>query len=332
MSNVKVILGEECASQHRLLVGDFRVSIPPQPKHKFVPRIKVWKLRDPGKQAELSEVFKAKTLDSELSQTSTVDERWTSLKDKLLQATKQVCGVSSNHPWRKQTWWWNNQVEEAVREKRRCFKLWKAGGSRAAYNTAKRTSNRAVYQARSEAEKVALQKIDPRSEDVYRLARQMRPGNQDVMGEKPVKNDAGQLSLDEEAKKEAWREHYERLLNVEFPWNPEDLSEESPVEGPSEPITLEMITKAISKMASGKAAGPSGIVAEMLKPVGEAGAVEVRDLIEDIISEGCIPTDWQESLIVNLYNCKRDALNRGNYRGLKLIEQVMKVLKHQAKS
>ena len=84
------------------------------------------------------------------------------------------------------------------------------------------------------------------------------------MGEKPVKNDAGQLSLDEESKKEAWKEHYERLLNVEFPWNPDDLSEESPVEGPSEPITLEMITKAISKMASGKAAGPSGIVAEML--------------------------------------------------------------------
>ena len=34
---------------------------------------------------------------------------------------------------------------------------------------------------------------------------------------------AGQLSLDEESKKEAWKEHYERLLNVEFPWNPEDL-------------------------------------------------------------------------------------------------------------
>ena len=291
-----------------------------------MPRIKVWKLRDPGKQAEFSEVFKAKTLDSELSQTSTVDEHWTSLKDKLLQATKQVCGVSSNHPWRKQTWWWNNQLEEAVREKRRCFKLWKAGGSRAAYSTAKRTSNRAVHQARSEAEKVALQKIHPRSGDVYRLAKQMRWDNQDVMGEKPVKNNAGQLPLDKEAKKEAWREHYECLLNVEFPWNPEDLSEESPVEGPSGPVTLELITKAISKMASGKAAGPSGIIAEMLKPVGEAGAVEVRDLIEDIISEGCIPTDWQESFIVNLYKGKGDALNRGNYRGLKLIEQVMKVL------
>ena len=48
-------------------------------------------------------------------------------------------------------------MEEAVREKRRCFKLWKAGGSRAAYNTAKGTSNCAVHQARSKAEKVALQ-------------------------------------------------------------------------------------------------------------------------------------------------------------------------------
>ena len=140
----------------------------------------------------------------------------------------------------------------------------------------------------------------------------MRRDNQDVMGEKPVKNDADQLSLDEESKKEAW--------------NPEDLSEESPVEGPSEPITLEMITKAITKMASGKAAGPSCIVAEMLKPVGEAGAEEVRDLVKNIISEGCIPTDWQESFIVNLYKGKEDALNRGNYRRLKLIEQVMKVL------
>ena len=102
------------------------------------------------------------------------------------------------------------------------------------------------------------------------------------MGEKPVEDDIGQLSLDEGAKKEDWKEHNERLLNVEFTWNPEDLSET---------ITLEMITKAISKIASGKAVGPSGIVAEMLKPVGVAGAVEVCDLIDDIISHGCIPDD-----------------------------------------
>ena len=62
-----------------------------------------------------------------------------------------------------------------------------------------------------------------------------------------------------------------------------------------------MITKAISKMASGKAAVPSGIVSGILKPVGESGAIEVRHLIEDIISEGRIPADCQGSYIVNLY-------------------------------
>ena len=140
------------------------------------------------------------------------------------------------------------------------------------------------------------------------------------------------IAYTEFVSRQCWKEHYERLLNVEFPWNPEDLSKESPVEGPSQPITLEMITKAISRMASGKAAGPSGIVAEMLKPVGESGAIEVRHLIEDIISERRIPTDWQESYIVNLYKGKGDALNRGNYRGLKLIDQVMKVLVRVVKS
>ena len=57
-------------------------------------------------------------------------------------------------------------MEEAVKEKRSCFKLWKAGGSRAAYNTAKRASNRAIHLTKSEAEKVAFQKIDPKSADI----------------------------------------------------------------------------------------------------------------------------------------------------------------------
>ena len=36
--------------------------------------------------------------------------------------------------------------------------------------------------------------------------------------------------------------------------------------------------------------------------------------------------DWEESFIVYLYKGKGDAFDRGNYRGLKLTEQVMIVL------
>ena len=37
----------------------------------------------------------------------------------------------------------------------------KAGGSRAAYNTAKRAPDLVIHKVMSEAEKVAIQKIDP---------------------------------------------------------------------------------------------------------------------------------------------------------------------------
>ena len=52
----------------------------------------------------------------------------------------------------------------------------------------------------------------------------------------------------------AWLEHYQRLLNVEFDWDTEHLSDEPPVEGP---IIIDMV---ISQMKAGKAPGPSGIV------------------------------------------------------------------------
>ena len=105
--------------------------------------------------------------------------------------------------------------------------------------------------------------IDHKLSDIFRLANKMRKENVDVVGEKPVKNYAGEMSMSEVAKQNAWAEHYERLHNVEFDWNPDHLSNEPPLEGPPIPITIDMM-KAISKMKSGKAAGPSGIVVEMI--------------------------------------------------------------------
>ena len=66
-------------------------------------------------------------------------------------------------------------------------------------------------------------------------------------------------------------------------------------------------------MKSGKAAGPSDIVVEMIKAAGDTGATMIRDLATAIIRDGKVPTDWEESIIVCLYKGKGDALNRGNY-------------------
>ena len=68
-----------------------------------------------------------------------------------------------------------------------------------------------------------------------------------------------------------------------FDWDPNHLSDESPVEGPPIPITIDMDKKAISQMKAGKAPGPSSIVVEMIRAAGDTGASMIRDLAATII-------------------------------------------------
>ena len=53
-------------------------------------------------------------------------------------------------------------------------------------------------------------------------------------------------------------------------------------------------------MKAGKAAGPSGIGAEMLTAAGEAGVLRVTDLCNVIVKEGRIPSDWTKSWLVTV--------------------------------
>ena len=86
-------------------------------------------------------------------------------------------------------------------------------------------------------------------------------------------------------------EHYARLLNVEFEWVSDLLPEVTPVEGPPTPVTKDLIRKALRKMKCGKAAGPFGIIAEMLKASGEVGIELLTELNEVVFCNGVIPAD-----------------------------------------
>ena len=222
------------------------------------------------------------------------EDIWDNLKTGLLKTTEEVCGKTSPHHWCCETWWWNEHVGEVITAKRQAFKAWKIGkGTRASYYAAKRIARRAVHHARQEADKEVYKNIDPKSSELYCLANQFRKENADVVGE---------MSMSDDSKQKAWLEHYQRLLNAEFDWDPNHLSDESPVEGPPIPITIDIVKKAISQMKAGKAPGPSGIVVEMIRAVGDMGASMIRDLAAAIIRDGKVPSDWEQSFIVCLHN------------------------------
>ena len=222
MRDINVIPDKEIARQHHLLVYDFRADIPPPAKKKFVPRPRIWCLKELQVQSEYQKAFIIETTSSNASGSGT-EKIWEKLKSSLLKAAGNVCGSIKEDRWRRETRWWN--VDSAVKEARGCCKALKNGDSNDEYQKAKRLATYPVYLAKSQDKPEAPQDPSPYSSDLFRLANKMRGGNLDIQVEKPVRNDAGELCLDDRAKQAAWKEHNERLSNVEFDWNPEPLTE-----------------------------------------------------------------------------------------------------------
>ena len=143
----------------------------------------------------------------------------------------------------------------------------------------------------------------------------------DVISVCSMKNDAGNVVSDADGVKNIWRKYMEKLLNVENDWDGE--VECSKVMGPHCLISEEEVEAAIKGLKIGKAAGPTGVVSEMMKAVGGFGSRWMTDLINNIVKEGCIP---DTCILVPVYKGKGDPLVCGSYRAIKLLEQPMKVI------
>ena len=256
------------------------------------------------------------------------DSAWTEIKTCLPNACDTVCGwTRGGKPKRKETWWWNDEVDSTIKEKRRLWKEWQKGGDKEKYLQAKRKAKSAVYTARKRAQedKFGDLKSNDQRNQILKEARRMKIYNQDIVGEKCIKDDDGNLAFDDKSKLSAWKCHYEKLLNFEFPCESSTLSEEQPSQAPPIRITTDIVSEALPKMKKGKTTGPSGLNVKMILAGGDDIILAITHLINCIITENKIHDDWCLTYIFNCYKGKGDALLRENYRGLKLLDQLMKV-------
>ena len=216
VTDVKVIPSEEVALQHQLLVCDMRINVPPKSKRKFTPRLKVWKLKDPQTSNHFQEVFNLHVSTSAGIADGATEDIWNNIKTGLLKTTEVVCGTTRPHCWHLETWWWNEQVEKAIAAKRTAFKAWKAGkGTRASYHAVNEMPDMQCTMLVKKPTRRSTRILTPSLQESTALLTSLEE-NTDVVGDKPVKNDAGEMSMSEDSKQKAWLEHYQRLLNVEF--------------------------------------------------------------------------------------------------------------------
>src|ERR1700757_990000 len=143
--------------------------------------------------------------------------------------------------------------------------------------------------------------------------------NRDVVGSACIRNKEQNVLTDENEIKEVWKHYFEKLLNEEFEWDQGSLEKADAVSGPCDSISVEEVRSALASSKSGKAAGPSEVVVEMLEASGEAGLQWVTDICNEVERSGKIPNDWRNSWIVSVYKGKGDALECGSYRGYKAV-------------
>ena len=98
------------------------------------------------------------------------------------------------------------------------------------------------------------------------------------------------------------------------------------VMGPHCLISEDEVTESIKGLKIGKAAGPTGVVSEVMKAAGGFGIRWMTDMINNIVKEYCIPDDWRNSILVHVYKGKSDPLVCGSYIAIQLLEQLMRVL------
>ena len=99
---------------------------------------------------------------------------------------------------------------------------------------------------------------------------------------KPVRTEAEVLLSTAEEKIHRWKEHFERVLNHEEPFNPLEVEPGNELKIRTGCITRAEIKNAIKKLKSGKAAGCDNMPPEAIKAGGEVSEEVLLDLCNQI--------------------------------------------------
>ena len=142
------------------------------------------------------------------------------------------------------------------------------------------------------------------------------------VGFKFIRGDDNVLKTDECEVRDVWKGYYSNLLNVE---NPNIIEETAVVLGPVEEVTFNEVERALRGMKLGKAIGPSGLSADLLKAAGENIVPKLTVLFNEILSAGISPEEWTHSVTVPIYKGKGDPLMCSKYRGVRILEHGMRI-------
>ncbi|KAK3548746.1 hypothetical protein QTP70_018779, partial [Hemibagrus guttatus] len=286
-------------------------------------KTKWWKL----KKEECCEEFRQK-LRQALGGQVVLPDDWETTAEVIRETGRKVLGVSSGRRKEdKQTWWWNEEVQDSIQRKRLAKKKWdidRTEENKQEYKELQRRVKREVSKAKQKAYDELYTRLDTREgeKDLYRLARQRDRDGKDVQQVRVIKDRDGRVLTSEESVQRRWKEYFEELMN-------EENEREKRVEGVNsveqkvDKIRKDEVRKALKRMKSGKAVGRDDIPVEVWKCLGEAAVKFLTSLFNRVLESERMPEELRRS--VPIFKNKGDVQSCSNYRGIKLMSHTMKV-------
>nr|CAH8876432.1 unnamed protein product [Trichobilharzia regenti] len=136
----------------------------------------------------------------------------------------------------------------------------------------------------------------------------------------------GTIISSQDRRLDRWKEHYEEQFNLPTATlNLPSIQHLPEWDIDTGPPSLTEVTKAVTNLKLGKAAGPDGMTPEVFKYGGDSLLSGLTEVLGSVWESEEVPSGWCKSLIIPIYK-KGDKSSCDNHRGISLTNIVSKVL------
>ena len=200
MCDCKVILNECVAKQHRMVVCKMVLMVKKKKAEKVKTKIRWWKL----KETSCQEAFRQEVTRI-LGGKDGLPDEWDKTAKMLRKTAKTVLGVTfGKRKGDKETWWWNEEVQESIKEKKGAKKTLdkiRNENTKKIYKEKKIKAKKAVAMAKGRAYKDLYARLETKEgeKELYRLARQRDRAGKDVQHVRVIKDENGNVIVNSEA-------------------------------------------------------------------------------------------------------------------------------------
>ena len=178
--DTKIVVGESVAKHHRIVVSAIIIWTKCRKASKLVKRIKWWKLKD----LKVNNKFKMKVIESGILGGQ---EDWQRIAEMIRSIARRELGETSEKistAGRRETWWWNQEVQEKLKDKKKAKKTWdtiRDDASKLAYKTTRKQAKREVAKTRNKTYEELYEKLETKEgkNEVFKIAKQRNKQSKD---------------------------------------------------------------------------------------------------------------------------------------------------------